>query len=129
SVEIADQRLSQARAFSALAWALAAAVALVLLILVFQFGSFSAPIAILAATPVALAGGLAALLATGTALNVSSLLGAILLVGLVVKNGILLLHRAEERMAVGEDVATALADAGRMRLRPIVMTTLCTLVG
>jgi multidrug efflux pump subunit AcrB len=129
SVELGGQRLSQRRAFIALAEALAAAVALVLLVLVFQFGRFSSPIAILAATPIALAGGVAGLAATGTALNVSSLLGAILLVGLVVKNGILLLHRAEERVAAGATLEDALADAGAVRLRPILMTTLCTLVG
>ena len=129
SVELGGQRLSQARAFVGLAEALAAAVALVLLVLVFQFGRFSSPLAILAATPIALAGGVAALAATGTALNVSSLLGAILLVGLVVKNGILLLHRAEERVRAGASLEDALADAGAVRLRPILMTTLCTLVG
>jgi multidrug efflux pump subunit AcrB len=129
SIEIGGQRLSQQRAFVALAEALGAAVALVLLVLVFQFGRFAAPLAILAATPIALAGGLAALWVTGTPLNVSSLLGAILLVGLVVKNGILLLHRAEERRAEGLGLDDALADAGAVRLRPILMTTLCTLVG
>jgi len=129
SVEIGGQRLSQRRAFVALAEALAAAVALVLLVLVFQFGGFAAPLAILAATPVALAGGLGALWLTGTALNVSSLLGAILLIGLVVKNGILLLHRADERLGEGASRDDALADAGAVRLRPILMTTLCTLVG
>ncbi len=129
SVEIGGQRLSQRKAFIALAEALAAAVALVLLVLVFQFGRFSSPVAILAATPIALAGGVAALLATRTALNVSSLLGAILLVGLVVKNGILLLHHADVRLAAGETMEDALAEAGAVRLRPILMTTLCTLVG
>jgi multidrug efflux pump subunit AcrB len=104
-------------------------VALVLLVLVFQFGRFAAPVAILAATPIALAGGVAGLAATGTALNVSSLLGAILLVGLVVKNGILLLHHADARLAAGATIDDALADAGAVRLRPILMTTLCTLVG
>ncbi len=129
SIELGGQRLSQSRAFTALGEALGAAVALVLLVLVFQFGRFSAPLAILAATPIALAGGVAALAATGTALNVSSLLGAILLIGLVVKNGILLLHRAEERVQQGATVEDALAEAGAVRLRPILMTTLCTLVG
>ncbi|HZS35377.1 MAG TPA: efflux RND transporter permease subunit [Polyangia bacterium] len=129
SLEIGGQRLSQREAFGALGAALAAAVALVLLVLVFQFGRFSAPVAILAATPVALAGGLAALAATRIALNVSSLLGAILLVGLVVKNGILLLHRAAEAEARGLPLDEALAEAGALRLRPILMTTLCTVVG
>ena len=128
-VEIGGQRISQQESFRALGVALAAAVALVLLVLVAQFGRFSAPLAILAAAPLALAGAVAALLATGTALNVSSLLGAILLVGLVVKNGILLLHHAVEREAAGVPLADALAEAGAARLRPILMTTLCTVVG
>ncbi len=129
SLEVGGQRLSQREAFGALGAALAAAVALVLLVLVFQFGRFAAPLAILAATPVALAGGVVTLLATRTALNVSSLLGAILLVGLVVKNGILLLHRAAEAEARGLALDDALAEAGALRLRPILMTTLCTIVG
>jgi multidrug efflux pump subunit AcrB len=127
--ELGGQHLSQQRAFSSLAQALATAVALVLLVLVFQFRGFAAPLAILAAAPLALAGGLGALYATGVALNVSSLLGAILLVGLVVKNGILLLHHADDRLHEGVALVPALEDAGRMRLRPILMTTLCTIVG
>jgi multidrug efflux pump subunit AcrB len=129
TVEVGGQRLSQRESFRALGLALGSAVALVLLVLVFQFRSFAAPLSILAAAPVALVGGLAALVASGIALNVSSLLGAILLVGLVVKNGILLLHHAAAREAEGAPVERALADAAAVRLRPILMTTLCTLVG
>lgn len=129
TLEIGGQRRSQEDAFLELGTALGAAVALVLLILVFQFRAFSAPLAILVAAPVALAGGVAALVAADVALNVSSLLGAILLIGLVVKNGILFLHRARQRELAGDPLDAALADAGRLRLRPILMTTLCTLVG
>jgi CzcA family heavy metal efflux pump len=129
AIEIGGQRLSQQESFRSLGMAIAAALALVLVVLVFQFGSFGASAAILTALPLALAGGLAALVATRTPLNVSSLLGGILLVGLVVKNGILLLHRARERENAGEPVADALVDAARLRLRPILMTTLCTLFG
>ena len=129
SVEVAGQKLSQRDSFRSLAWAIAAALALVLIVLVFQFSSFAASFAILAALPLAVAGGLLALAATRVALNVSSLLGGILLVGLVVKNGILLLHRTREREAEGEPVAAALVEAARVRLRPILMTTLCTLFG
>jgi multidrug efflux pump subunit AcrB len=129
TVEVGGQRLSQRESFRALAVALAAALALVLLVLVFQFGGLAAPLAVLAAAPLALAGGLLALLATRVALNVSSLLGAILLVGLVVKNGILLLHHADAAVRAGAPLDEALAAAGEQRLRPILMTTLCTLVG
>jgi multidrug efflux pump subunit AcrB len=129
ALEVGGQRASQKEAFSSLAVALGAAAALVLLVLVFQFGDFAAAVSILLATPVALSGGLLLLWATGTALNVSSLLGAILLIGLVVKNGILLLHEAAGQLERGVDMADALAEAGRLRLRPILMTTFCTLVG
>jgi multidrug efflux pump subunit AcrB len=129
SVEIGGQRLSQREAFADLAEALAAAFALVLVVLVFQFGDIAAPLSILTAAPVGLAGGLFALAVTRTALDVSSLLGAILLVGLVVKNGILLLDYAEEQRRAGAPLDEALASAGARRLRPILMTTLCTLVG
>lgn len=127
--ELGGQRESQQHSFRSLAIALVVGLLLVLIVLVAQFGSFFAPFTILAAVPMALAGGLFALLATGTALNVSSLLGGILLVGLVVKNGILLLQSAEEALARGETRAVALRMATRARLRPIVMTTSCTLVG
>jgi multidrug efflux pump subunit AcrB len=129
SIEVGGQRLAQQQSFRSLSFAIAAALALVLLVLVFQFGSYAAAAAILAAMPLALVGGLVTLVALQVPLNASSLLGAILLVGLVVKNGILLLHRAREREQAGEPVAAALADAARMRLRPILMTTLCTLLG
>jgi multidrug efflux pump subunit AcrB len=129
TVEIGGQRLSQKESFLALGLAIGAALALVLLVLVFQFSGFAAPLSILSAGSLGLAGGVAALYATGIALNVSSLLGAILLVGLVVKNGILLLHRAAEREAEGATPVEALCGAGAVRLRPILMTTLCTLVG
>jgi multidrug efflux pump subunit AcrB len=129
SLEVGGLRLSQEASFRELGLALGAALALVLVVLVFQFGSFDAPLAILAAMPIALAGGAGALLATRTPLNVSSLLGGILLVGLVVKNGILFLDRSRQREAEGLPLDEALADAGRVRLRPILMTTLCTVVG
>jgi multidrug efflux pump subunit AcrB len=105
SMEVGGQRLSQIESFRALA------------------------VAVSAAAPVALAGGLLALVATRIPLNVSSLLGGILLVGLVVKNGILLLTRAREREAEGMSPKEALMEAARLRLRPILMTTLCTLFG
>jgi CzcA family heavy metal efflux pump len=127
ALEIGGQRLSQKQSFRSLALAIGGALALVLLVLVFQFRSFRAAFAILAALPLALAGGLVALVVVRVPLNVSSLLGGILLVGLVVKNGILLLHHARERQAAG--VRPALLEAAKLRLRPILMTTACTLLG
>jgi multidrug efflux pump subunit AcrB len=68
-------------------------------------------------------------MATGTDLNVSAAMGLILLVGLVVKNGIVLLDFVERRVAEGSPLIDAVQDAARVRLRPILMTTLCTLFG
>jgi multidrug efflux pump subunit AcrB len=82
---------------------------------------------VLAAAPLGLAGGAATLLLSNTALNVSSMMGAILLVGLVVKNGILLLDHAMWSEESGKPLPEALVEAGRARLRPILMTTLATL--
>jgi multidrug efflux pump subunit AcrB len=75
-------------------------------------------------------GALALLLVTGTALNVSSFMGLILLVGLIVKNGIILLDFTKHRMQTeGVNLETGIREAARVRLRPILMTTLCTLFG
>ncbi len=103
------------------------AVLLVTAILLFQLRSARSVLAILLAAPLGLTGGLAALAITGVTLNVASLMGAILLIGLVVKNGILLLdyaHAAEDR---GVPRHEALLSAARVRLRPILMTTLATM--
>jgi multidrug efflux pump subunit AcrB len=84
---------------------------------------------ILGAAPLSLAGALIALVVTGTELNVSSAMGLVLLIGLVVKNGIVLLDYAERERRRGIAAAEAVYDAARIRLRPILMTTLCTLFG
>jgi len=102
----------------------------VFIVLVIQFRSFVPSLIILSAAPLSLLGVFAMLLATGTALNVSSFMGIILMVGLVVKNGIILfeyVHKLweEEKMPLSE----ALVAAGKIRVRPILMTTLATLFG
>jgi multidrug efflux pump subunit AcrB len=85
---------------------------------------------VLCAAPISFVGAMALLLVTGTPLNVSSFMGLILLVGLIVKNGIILLDFTHHRMATsGATLEPALLEAGRVRLRPILMTTLCTLFG
>src|SRR5260370_20743606 len=105
----------------------AVAVAGGVAVLLFQLRSWARSVAGLAAAPLGRAGGAAALLLTGTSLNVSSMMGAILLVGLVVKNGILLLDHAMWAEDAGKPLREALLDAARARLRPILMTTLATL--
>ena len=105
------------------------ATALVFVILVIQFRRFVPAALILAAAPLSLGGALALLIVTHTELNVSSAMGLILLVGLVVKNGIVLLDFAEKRFHDGMPMDQAILAAARVRLRPILMTTLCTLFG
>jgi CzcA family heavy metal efflux pump len=127
--EIGGQYQSQRQAFRELLLVSGIATALVFVILVIQFRRFTQAVLILAAAPLSLGGALALLIVTGTELNVSSAMGLILLVGLVVKNGIVLLDFAERRHADGMPIADAILEAGRVRLRPILMTTLCTLFG
>jgi CzcA family heavy metal efflux pump len=129
SLEIGGQYASQQAAFRELLGVLALAVGAVLLLLVAQFGSFRGPLAIILAVPLGATGALLMLAATGVPFNVSSFMGLILLVGLIVKNGILLLDAAHAASDAGAGVGEALAHAGRIRLRPILMTTVCTLAG
>ncbi len=129
TLEIGGQYASQRAAFKELLGVLGLALGAVLLVLVSQFGSLRGPLAIILAIPLGLTGAVAALAATGVPFNVSSFMGVILLVGLIVKNGILLLDAAHTAAAAGATPEEALAQAGRTRLRPILMTTLCTLAG
>lgn len=127
--EVGGQYLAQRQAFRELLEVLTIASALVFVILVVHFRTFSAAVLILGAAPLSLAGALIALVLTGTELNVSSAMGLVLLVGLVVKNGIVLLDYAERERLRGVPAGEAVYDAARIRLRPILMTTLCTLFG
>lgn len=129
SYQVAGLYVSQKESFSQLATVLCLATILVYLLLVMQFRSLVQPLAILAALPLSFFGVEAALLMTGTPLNVSSFMGIILLVGLVVKNGIILLEYTNRLRASGLDVTEALIQAGKVRLRPILMTTICTILG
>jgi multidrug efflux pump subunit AcrB len=127
--EVGGQYDSQRRAFSELLLVSGIATALVFLVLVVQFRRFGSSVVILAAAPLSLGGAFGLLWLTGTDLNVSSAMGLILLVGLVVKNGIVLLDFAEMRHQEGLPMPEAILAAARVRLRPILMTTLCTLFG
>jgi multidrug efflux pump subunit AcrB len=129
-VELAGQYAGQQSAFRAMLAVLALAAAAVIAVMVLQFRSFVEPLVVLVAAPLSFAGAVVLLLVTGTPLNVSSFMGLILLVGLIVKNGIILLDFTHHRMrSTGEALEPALLEAGRVRLRPILMTTLCTLFG
>ena len=127
--EIGGQYQAQQQSFRELLMVFALAIVLVFTILVIQFRAWTPAILILLAAPLSLGGALLLLLLTGTDLNISSAMGLILLVGLVVKNGIMLLDFSEKLHADGEPFDRAIAHAGRIRLRPILMTTFCTLFG
>lgn len=129
TLELGGQYAGQKQAFRQLLTVFLLAAGAVLLVLVLQFRDFRGPLAILAAAGLGLTGGIVALALTGIPFNVSSFMGLILLIGLVVKNGIILLDAAQARWAEGATPSAALLAAGRLRLRPILMTTLCTLVG
>ena len=102
---------------------------LLIFILVFEFQSFSHPIAILAATILCGFGAMLALYVTGTSLNISSFMGAIMVIGIVHKNGILMLDSEQEFSSRGLPLKEAIFHAGRRRLRPILMTALATIFG
>lgn len=105
------------------------AVILIFLILAAQFESLLQPFAIMLSLPLSLVGVFIALLLTNDTLNIMSMIGIIMLLGLVTKNAILLVDHANERRARGEDMRTALVEAGVVRLRPIIMTTLAMVFG
>jgi CzcA family heavy metal efflux pump len=129
-VELAGQYAGQQESFKALLLVLALAAASVVAVMVIQFESFLEPLVVLLAAPLSFVGAMLLLLVTGTVLNVSSFMGLILLVGLIVKNGIILLDFTRRRMlSDGLALEPALREAARIRLRPILMTTLCTLFG
>ena len=109
--------------------ALIMGIAVMYLVLVMQFGSFTAPLPVMLSLPLSLIGVVLALLITGGTLNLMSLIGVIMLMGLVAKNAILLLDCARKEEEQGVDREEALMHAGRMRLRPILMTTFALIAG
>src|SRR5581483_8911384 len=128
-IEIGGQYAGQQQAFRALLIVLGLAAVSVIGVMLVQFESFIEPFVIVSAAPISFVGALALLTITGTQLNVSSYMGMILLVGLIVKNGIILLDFTRLRLQAGLPLGIAVQEAARIRLRPILMTTLCTLFG
>ncbi|MFI5235018.1 MAG: efflux RND transporter permease subunit [Gemmatimonadales bacterium] len=119
----------QNEVFTRIFTALFVAVLLMYLILVVQFGSFLDPLAILVSLPLSLIGVVLALAITGDTLNIMSLIGVILLMGIVAKNAILLIDFAKWSHEKGMPLREALIEAGRIRLRPILMTTFALVAG
>ncbi|HSI54144.1 MAG TPA: efflux RND transporter permease subunit, partial [Ramlibacter sp.] len=128
-VELGGAGKDQKEVFSAMITALVMGVGCMYLILVMQFGSFTAPLGVMISLPLSLIGVVVALLITRSTINLMSLIGVIMLMGLVAKNAILLLDAARKREAEGEDRESALMAAGRSRLRPILMTTFALIAG
>ncbi|MEO8634574.1 MAG: efflux RND transporter permease subunit [Gemmatimonadales bacterium] len=129
TLEYGGQEAGQRDSFHQLLLVFGLAAGAVLLVMVIQFGNLRGPLLILGGSVLGLSGALLGLVLAGIPFNVSSFMGLILLVGLVVKNGIILLDAARGLRESGLPVDEALIQAGQLRLRPILMTTVCTLTG
>ena len=121
--DVGGQTKDQAEAFNGVLLALGAAVIFIYIVLASQFGSFLQPLAIMASLPLALIGVMLALLVTRSTLNLFSMIGLVMLMGLVTKNAILLVDFANHGRRAGLLVPEALLQAGLVRMRPIIMTT------
>jgi len=119
----------QAEAFGSLGLALLASIIFVYLIMVALYDSYIYPFVVLFSIPVALVGALLALAMNLQSLNIFSILGIIMLVGLVAKNAILLVDYTNQLKAQGHNTKNALIESGRTRLRPILMTTIAMVIG
>ncbi len=119
----------QQSSFRELAISLALAVLFVFITLLIEFRSFAHPIAIVTGAVLALGGVLLGLFLTGKTLNVVSLMGMIMIVGIVAKNGILMLDAVEDHLAAGDTLREALLRSGRRRFRPVLMTSLAAMLG
>jgi CzcA family heavy metal efflux pump len=119
----------QQKSFRDLVTVLVLAIVLIFLVLLFEFRSYSAPIAILSSAVLSTSGVCFALLITRTEFNVSSFMGLIMVVGIVAKNGILLLDANHKYLDAGMPPEEAMIEAGRRRLRPIVMTAMAAVAG
>ena len=128
-VEYGGGYAEQQRSFHDLAVVLILAIVLVFIVLLFEFGNFAAPLAILASALLSTSGVFLALLITGTTFNISSFMGLIMVIGIVAKNGILLLDADQKFRREGMSAEEAMIAAGERRLRPILMTALATIAG
>jgi HAE1 family hydrophobic/amphiphilic exporter-1 len=126
---VAGNYEEQRKAFRELVVSLVLSLVLVYMVLACQYESLRDPLVVMFSVPVAAVGVLATLYVTGTTLNVQSFIGCIMLGGIVVNNAILLVDQAGRLVREGMPTHDALAEAGRRRLRPILMTTLTTILG
>lgn len=129
TIEYGGLYKEQQASFKELVSALVLAVALVFLVLLIEFRSFSHPIAIVSGSVLALGGVLVGLLVTHSTVNVVSLMGMIMVIGIVAKNGILMLDAVEGHLADGDSLQEALISSGIRRIRPVLMTSLAAILG
>ncbi|HEV3511378.1 MAG TPA: efflux RND transporter permease subunit [Candidatus Sulfotelmatobacter sp.] len=128
-VEYGGTYAEQQRSFHDLVIVLILAILLLFIVLLFEFGAFAAPVAILSSALLSTSGVFIALIITQTTFNISSFMGMIMVIGIVAKNGILLLDADEKMRHAGLSAEDAMLQAARRRLRPIVMTALATVAG
>ncbi len=127
--DVGGQAKEQGEIFGNIFAALGLAVVFIYIVLASQFGSFLQPIAIMASLPLSLIGVMLALLIFGSTINLFSMIGLIMLMGLVTKNAILLVDFANHAVKAGKTVAEAVLEAGMIRMRPIIMTTSAMVFG
>ena len=128
-VEYAGKYAEQQESFKGFAFVLALAVVLVFTVLLFEFGNFAAPTAVISSALLSTCGVFLALVVTKTTFNLSSFMGLIMVIGIVAKNGILLLDADQKFRAAGMTAEESMIRAGERRLRPIMMTALATVAG
>jgi multidrug efflux pump subunit AcrB len=128
-VEFGGGYQEQQKSFKDLAFVLILAIVLVFMVLLFEFANFAAPIAVLCSALLSTCGVFAGLLITGKTFNLASFMGLIMVIGIVAKNGILLLDADQKYRREGLSPEDAMIRAGERRLRPIMMTALATVAG
>jgi hydrophobe/amphiphile efflux-1 (HAE1) family protein len=129
SAQLGGQSVEQAKAFSGMALAALLALALVYMVLASEFKSLLDPLIIMFSVPLGISGVFVMLYLTGTKLSVNSFMGIIMMIGIVVSNGVLLVAYANQLRERGRTLEAATIEAGRTRLRPILMTTIATVFG
>ncbi len=129
TVEYGGIYQEEQKSFRELLIALVLAVVLVFLVLLVEFQSFAHPVAIVSGSVLSLSGVVVAMFVTGTTLNIVSFMGMIMVVGIVAKNGILMLDAVEDHRRNGDSMREALLRSGRRRFRPVLMTSLATILG
>ncbi|HLJ95174.1 MAG TPA: efflux RND transporter permease subunit [Gemmataceae bacterium] len=128
-VQVRGEVSSMRQSFADMGFSLLLAVVLVYLVMAAQFGSWLDPLIMIVAAPLGLIGVIGMLWATGTSLNIQSCMGILMMVGISVSNSVLVVEFANQQRADGLEIGAAIVRAARIRLRPILMTTVATILG